>query len=86
MVTDARCGLAIQQERLAEDAHVAMHAPIADDIMDTAIELRRTLVWAPANIADIRAFRAALATSTSYVFVCRAGSGINCETGDLVID
>eukprot|EP00873_Tetraselmis_striata_P012743 jgi/Tetstr1/433007/TSEL_022344.t1 len=81
MVADARRGLAIQQERLAaEDVRVALHAPVAADILDTAIELRRTLVWEPANIADIRAFRAALATITAYVFVCRSESGISCET------
>eukprot|EP00873_Tetraselmis_striata_P001604 jgi/Tetstr1/421868/TSEL_012768.t1 len=81
MVADARRGLAIQQERLAaEDVRVALPAPVAADILDTAIELRRTLVWEPANIADIRAFRAALATITAYVFVCRAESGISCET------
>eukprot|EP00873_Tetraselmis_striata_P022420 jgi/Tetstr1/442684/TSEL_030776.t1 len=87
MVADARRGLAIQQERLAaEDVRVALHALVAADIRDAAIELRRTLVWEPANIADIRAFRAALATITAYVFVCRAESGISCETGDLVVD
>eukprot|EP00873_Tetraselmis_striata_P019611 jgi/Tetstr1/439875/TSEL_028283.t2 len=87
MVADARRGLAIQQERLAEeDVCVALPAPVAADILDTAIELRRTLVWEPAYIADIRAFRAALATITSYVFVCCAESSICCETGDLVVD
>eukprot|EP00873_Tetraselmis_striata_P015541 jgi/Tetstr1/435805/TSEL_024694.t1 len=87
MVADARRGLAIQQERPAEeDVRVALPAPVAADIMDTAIELRRALGWEPANIADICAFRAALATITSYVFVCRAESGISCETGDVVVD
>eukprot|EP00873_Tetraselmis_striata_P018148 jgi/Tetstr1/438412/TSEL_002897.t1 len=44
MVADARCGRAIQQERPVEkDARVALPAPIAADIMDIAIELRRTL-------------------------------------------
>eukprot|EP00873_Tetraselmis_striata_P000142 jgi/Tetstr1/420406/TSEL_011522.t2 len=87
MVADARRGLAIQQERLAaEDVRVALPAPVAADILDTAIGFRRTLVWEPANIADIRAFRAALATITAYVFVCRAESGISCETADLVVD
>eukprot|EP00873_Tetraselmis_striata_P008203 jgi/Tetstr1/428467/TSEL_018478.t1 len=56
IVADARRGLAIKQERLAEeDVRVALPAPVAADILDTAIELRRTLVWEPANIADIRA-------------------------------
>eukprot|EP00873_Tetraselmis_striata_P021473 jgi/Tetstr1/441737/TSEL_029960.t1 len=87
MVADARRGLAIQQERLAaEDVRVALPAPVAADILNTAIGFRQTLVWEPANIADIRAFRAALATITAYVFLCRAESGISCETGDLVVD
>eukprot|EP00873_Tetraselmis_striata_P033139 jgi/Tetstr1/453403/TSEL_040385.t1 len=87
MVADARRGLAIQQERLAaEDVRVALPAPVAADILNTAIGVRQTLVWEPANIADIRAFRAALATITAYVFLCRAESGISCETGDLVVD
>eukprot|EP00873_Tetraselmis_striata_P014456 jgi/Tetstr1/434720/TSEL_023773.t1 len=87
MVADARRGLAIQQERLAaEDVRVALPAPVAADILNTAIGFQRTLVWEPANIADIRAFRAALATITAYVFLCRAESGISCETGDLVVD
>eukprot|EP00873_Tetraselmis_striata_P020955 jgi/Tetstr1/441219/TSEL_029475.t1 len=81
MVADARRGLAIQRKRLEEgNAHIALPAPVATDIMDATIELRRTLVWEPANIADIQAFKGALATITSYVFVCRAASGINCET------
>eukprot|EP00873_Tetraselmis_striata_P011875 jgi/Tetstr1/432139/TSEL_021596.t1 len=87
MVADARRGLAIQQKRPAEeDIRVALPAPVAADILDTAIELRRTLVWEPANIADIRAFRAALATITAYIFICRAESGISCETGDLLVN
>eukprot|EP00873_Tetraselmis_striata_P013616 jgi/Tetstr1/433880/TSEL_023060.t1 len=87
MVADARRGLAIQQERLAaEDVRVALPAPVAADILNTAIGFRQTLAWEPANIADIRAFRAALATITAYVFLCRAESGISCETGDLVVD
>eukprot|EP00873_Tetraselmis_striata_P021557 jgi/Tetstr1/441821/TSEL_030037.t1 len=54
MMADARRGLAIQQERLAEeDVRNALPAPVAADILDAAIELRRTLVWEPANIADI---------------------------------
>eukprot|EP00873_Tetraselmis_striata_P000849 jgi/Tetstr1/421113/TSEL_012157.t2 len=87
MVADARRGLAIQQERLAaEDVRVALPAPVAADILNTAIGFRQTLAWEPANIAGIRAFRAALATITAYVFLCRAESGISCETGDLVVD
>eukprot|EP00873_Tetraselmis_striata_P000670 jgi/Tetstr1/420934/TSEL_011995.t1 len=87
IVADARRGLAIQQERLAaEDVRVALPAPVAADILNTAIGFRQTLAWEPANIADIRAFRAALATITAYVFLCRAESGISCETGDLVVD
>eukprot|EP00873_Tetraselmis_striata_P001146 jgi/Tetstr1/421410/TSEL_001177.t1 len=40
----ARRGLAIQHERFEEeDARVALPAPVAADILDTAIELRRTL-------------------------------------------
>eukprot|EP00873_Tetraselmis_striata_P026855 jgi/Tetstr1/447119/TSEL_034557.t1 len=85
MVADARRGLAIQQERLAAE-DVRVPAPVAADILNTAIGFRQTLVWEPANIADIRAFRAALATITAYVFLCRAESGISCETGDLVVD
>eukprot|EP00873_Tetraselmis_striata_P042357 jgi/Tetstr1/462621/TSEL_007606.t1 len=80
-------GMAIQHERLAEeDARVAVPAPIAADTLETAMKLLRTLVWEPGNIADIRAFIAALATITSYVFVCRAKSGVSCETGDLMVD
>eukprot|EP00873_Tetraselmis_striata_P010032 jgi/Tetstr1/430296/TSEL_020121.t1 len=87
MVADARRGLAIQQERLAaEDVRVALPAPVAADILNTAIGFRQTLVWEPANIADIRPFRAALATIAAYVFLCRAESGVSCETGDLVVD
>eukprot|EP00873_Tetraselmis_striata_P011105 jgi/Tetstr1/431369/TSEL_021060.t1 len=45
MVADARHGLASQQERHEEeDARVPLPAPVAADIMDTAMELRRTLV------------------------------------------
>eukprot|EP00873_Tetraselmis_striata_P037630 jgi/Tetstr1/457894/TSEL_044413.t1 len=58
MVADARRGLAIQQERLAaEDVRVALPAPVAADILNTAIGFRKTLAWEPANIADIRAFK-----------------------------
>eukprot|EP00873_Tetraselmis_striata_P046225 jgi/Tetstr1/466489/TSEL_010996.t1 len=45
MVADARRGLAIQQERLAaEDVRVALPAPVAAGIMNTAIGFRRTWV------------------------------------------
>eukprot|EP00873_Tetraselmis_striata_P038212 jgi/Tetstr1/458476/TSEL_004330.t1 len=44
MVADARRGLAIQQERLAaEDVRVALPAPVAADILNTAIGFRQTL-------------------------------------------
>eukprot|EP00873_Tetraselmis_striata_P008601 jgi/Tetstr1/428865/TSEL_018850.t2 len=50
MVADARRGLAIQQERLAaEDVRVALPAPVAADILNTAIGFRQTLVYWPSS-------------------------------------
>jgi hypothetical protein len=87
LLTDARRGLAMQQQPITDpDIRVPIHAPIEQHMLLLGHRHYRALTWQPDNLVHIKTFRAILAVCTNYCYFCRAETGVRCHMDDIAVD